>query len=112
VKVVIALGGNALLARELDAGALLLLTDVDAVYRNWNTPDASPLRATTARELLRQRFAPGSMGPKVEAACRFVEATGGLAGIGRLEDALEVLEGRRGTIVRAVPQVAVSSATD
>ena len=91
----------ALLARELDADALLLLTDVDAVYRNWNTPEASPLRATTARELRQQQFAPGSMGPKVEAACRFVEATGGLAGIGRLEDALEVLEGRRGTNVRA-----------
>jgi carbamate kinase len=41
------------------------------------------------------------MGPKVEAACRFVEATGGLAGIGRLEDALALLEGRRGTQVRA-----------
>jgi len=91
----------ALLARELAADALLLLTDVDAVYRNWNTPAASPLRAATARELRQQRFAPGSMGPKVEAACRFVETTGGFSGIGRIEDALEVLEGRRGTIVRA-----------
>jgi carbamate kinase len=91
----------ALLARELDADALLLLTDVDAVYRNWNTSTASPLRVTTARELRQERFAPGSMGPKVEAACRFVEATGGVAGIGRLEDALEILEGRRGTNVRA-----------
>lgn len=91
----------ALLARELDAEALLLLTDVDAVYRNWNTSTASPLRVTTARELRQERFAPGSMGPKVEAACRFVEATGGFAGIGRLEDALEILEGRRGTNVRS-----------
>ncbi|HEX9182914.1 MAG TPA: carbamate kinase [Burkholderiales bacterium] len=91
----------ALLARELDAEALLLLTDVDAVYRNWNTSAASPLRVTTARELRQERFAPGSMGPKVEAACRFVEATGGFAGIGRLEDALEILEGRRGTNVRS-----------
>jgi carbamate kinase len=91
----------ALLARELHADALLLLTDVDAVYRNWNTPEASPLSSTTPRELRQHRFAPGSMGPKVEAACRFVEATGGLAGIGRLEDALALLEGRRGTQVRA-----------
>jgi carbamate kinase len=96
----------ALLARELAADVLLLLTDVDAVYRDWNTPAASPLRATTVRELRQQQFAPGSMGPKVEAACRFVESTGGLAGIGRLEDALEVLQGRRGTIVRAMRQAA------
>ena len=91
----------ALLARELHADALLLLTDVDAVYLDWNTPKARPLPSTTSRELRQHRFAPGSMGPKVEAACRFVEATGGLAGIGRLEDAPELLEGRRGTRVRA-----------
>lgn len=89
----------ALLARELRADALLLLTDVDAVYRGWNTPGARPFPSTTPRELRQHRFAPGSMGPKVEAACRFVEATGGLAGIGRLEDAAEILEGRRGTAV-------------
>jgi carbamate kinase len=91
----------ALLARELHADALLLLTDVDAVYRSWNTPEASPFSSTTPRELRQHRFAPGSMGLKVEAACRFVEATGGLAGIGRPEDALALLEGRRGTRVRA-----------
>jgi carbamate kinase len=102
----------ALLARELEADALLLLTDVDAVYRDWNTPDASPLRAVTPQELRRRRFAPGSMGPKVEAACRFVEAAGGRAGIGRLEDALEVLEGRRGTTVHAGMQAVGGAATD
>jgi carbamate kinase len=90
----------ALLARELDADALLLLTDVDAVYLDWNTPEARPLPLTTPRELRQHRFAPGSMGPKVEAACRFVEVTGGLAGIGRLEDAPALLEGRGGTQVR------------
>jgi carbamate kinase len=90
----------ALLARELHADALLLLTDVDAVYLDWNTPEARPLPLTTPRELRQHRFAPGSMGPKVEAACRFVEVTGGLAGIGRLEDAPALLEGRGGTQVR------------
>jgi carbamate kinase len=39
------------------------------------------------------------MAPKIEAACRFVEATGGMAAIGCLQDALEMLEGKRGTIV-------------
>ena len=89
----------ALLARELEADALLLLTDVDAVYLNWDTPEAKPLHEVTPQQLRQYQFAPGSMGPKVEAACRFVEATGGLAGIGRLEDGREILRGRKGTRV-------------
>jgi len=91
----------ALLAREIEADALLMLTDVEAVYLDWGAPGARALGETTPRELRAHAFAPGSMGPKVEAACRFVEATRGRAGIGRLEDAAEILAGRRGTIVRA-----------
>jgi carbamate kinase len=53
-------------------------------------------------ELRSMRFAAGSMGPKVEAACRFVERTGGLAGIGALGDAAVILRGERGTRVRAI----------
>ncbi len=89
----------ALLARDIGANALLLLTDVDAVYLEWATPAARALREATPRELRRHHFAAGSMGPKIEAACRFVEATRGFAGIGRLEDAFHIIEGRRGTIV-------------
>ncbi|MDJ0533277.1 MAG: carbamate kinase [Xenococcaceae cyanobacterium MO_207.B15] len=92
---------TALLARELQADALLLLTDVDAVYANWGTPEARPIQGTTPQQLSNYSFAPGSMQPKVEAACRFVEAIGGMAGIGKLEDAVEILSGDRGTIVRA-----------
>ncbi len=51
-------------------------------------------------QLRQHSFAPGSMGPKVKAVCRFVETGGSFAGIGRLEDAAEILEGLRGTIVR------------
>lgn len=91
----------ALLARAIKANALLMLTDVDAVYLEWNTPAARALRETTPRELRRHPFAAGTMGPKVEAACRFVEATRGVAGIGRLEDAMQILDGRCGTMVRA-----------
>jgi carbamate kinase len=91
----------ALLAREIAADALLMLTDVDAVYLEWRTPAARALRETTPRELRRHRFAAGSMGPKVEAACRFVDATHGIAGIGRLEDAAQILGARRGTLVRS-----------
>lgn len=90
----------ALLARELQAEALLLLTDVEAVYLDWGRPRAQPLHRVTPSQLRRYAFAPGSMGPKVEAACRFVEATGGSAGIGRLEAASALLSGSEGTIIR------------
>lgn len=91
----------ALLAHQLGADALLLLTDVDAAYLRWGTDKQFPIRETTPEELRRHAFAPGSMKPKVEAVCRFVEAGGGFAGIGRLEDASAILLGQRGTIVRA-----------
>jgi carbamate kinase len=91
----------ALLAAEIGAEALLLLTDVDAVYDAWGAPAPRPLRRATPAELQSRKLDPGSMGPKVEAACRFVEATGALAGIGRLEDAECILVGSAGTIVRA-----------
>ncbi len=89
----------ALLAMALGAQALLLLTDVDAVYLHWNTPEARPLGRTTPAELRRHAFAPGSMGPKVEAACGFVEETGGVAGIGALADGPRILRGETGTQV-------------
>jgi carbamate kinase len=90
-----------LLAIALAADALLLLTDVDAVYSHWATPAAKPLSEATPAQLRQQTFAPGSMAPKVEAACRFVEATGGIAAIGRLEDAAALLTGEAGTLVHS-----------
>jgi carbamate kinase len=90
-----------LLARSLGADTLLMLTDVDAVVAGWGTPDAHPIRRATPAELRAMEFASGSMGPKVEAACRFVEATGGTAAIGALEDAARILAGEAGTIVAA-----------
>jgi carbamate kinase len=89
----------ALLAAALAADALVLLTDVDGVYNDWGAPGARLLRRATPAEMRRSLFEPGTMGPKVEAACRFVEATGGMAGIGSLEDAEAILAGRSGTIV-------------
>jgi carbamate kinase len=88
---------SGLLARALKADCLLLLTDVDAVYRHFGLPQAEPIRQATTAELRKLAFAPGSMGPKIEAACEFVEATGGVAGIGRLEDAAAILRGDAGT---------------
>ena len=90
----------ALLACSLDAEGLLLLTDVPAVEAGWGTPDARPLDEVTSAALRAIDFEPGSMGPKVEAACRFAEATGAPAGIGALADAAAILRGERGTRVR------------
>jgi carbamate kinase len=89
----------ALLARAVDADALLLLTDVDAVIDGFGTPDAHPIRYATPGHLRARSFPPGSMGPKVEAACRFVEATGRMAAIGRLDAAQALLDRAAGTII-------------
>ncbi|MBS1676033.1 MAG: carbamate kinase [Actinobacteria bacterium] len=91
----------ALLARRLDADLLLMLTDVDAVHLGWGTEDDHALREATVDELRAVDFAAGSMGPKVEAACRFVDGTGRTAAIGALGDAGRIVRGEAGTLVRA-----------
>jgi carbamate kinase len=93
----------ALLARGLDADALLLLTDVTAVERDYGTSFAEPIGHATAAELLALGLPAGSMGPKVEAAAWFATETGGRAAIGSLADAADVLAGRSGTTVVAEP---------
>lgn len=89
----------AMLAERVTADALVILTDVAAVEVGHGTPEARPLGAVTVSSLRSLTFAPGSMGPKVEAACRFVAATGHRAAIGRLEDAEGLLAGEVGTVV-------------
>jgi carbamate kinase len=89
----------ALLAEQLEADALLLLTDVSAVQLDWGTTSARPIRLANPSMLRTLDLAPGSMGPKAEAACRFVEETNGVAAIGALEDAERVLDGTAGTRV-------------
>ena len=91
---------SALLARQLGADALLLLTDVDAVYRDFGTDQAAPVSELTAAEARALTMPAGSMGPKLLAACEFAK-TGGLSGIGRLQDAVAILEGSAGTRVSA-----------
>jgi carbamate kinase len=94
---------SGLLAAELNADALLMLTDVPAVYTGWGTPAQRALGEVTTRDLAAMAFAAGSMGPKVQAACDFVNRTGGLAGIGALEDACAILAHRSGTRVVPAP---------
>jgi carbamate kinase len=87
----------ALLAAQIGADLLLLLTDVPAVYLHYGTPAQTALREVTPTELRAHDFAAGSMGPKVQAACAFVQATGRRAAIGRLEDAAALAAGTAGT---------------
>jgi carbamate kinase len=91
----------ALLARRLDVDLLLMLTDVDAVHRDWGAPNARPITSAEPAELRSLDFAAGSMGSKVEAACRFTEATGRRAAIGALSEALRIARGAAGTQVEA-----------
>lgn len=90
---------GALLAQEIQAQAYLMLTDVKAVYTGWDTACARAIRRAAPHALDSLDFASGSMGPKVEAACTFVRQTGGVAGIGSLEDAAALLRGDAGTLI-------------
>ena len=87
------------LAQDIHADMLILLTDVPGVFRELNRPDSMIHEAQPA-ELRSMRLPAGSMGPKAEAACRFVERTGGHAAIGALEDAADLVAGTAGTQVK------------
>ena len=89
----------ALLAVDLGADALLLLTDVDGVYADWGKPEARLLRQLNAEAAAALALPPGSMGPKVEAALWF--ARRGKAIIGSLDHALAALTGETGTAIEA-----------
>jgi carbamate kinase len=88
---------SALLALQLHAQMLIMLTDVDAVYRDFGKPGARAIARAAPGRLAALTFAVGSMGPKVEAAVGFTEATGCPSAIGRLEDAAAILRGEAGT---------------
>jgi carbamate kinase len=92
---------SGLLAAEIEADGLLMLTDVPAVYEDWSGPNPRAIRSATPRALGAVPFAAGSMGPKVEAACRFATRTGGWAGIGSLQDGLALIAGEAGTRIEA-----------
>ena len=91
----------ALLATQLHADALVLLTDVDGVYEDWGTATQRRVERATPTELRAMALAAGSMGPKAEAAIRFVEAGGSFGAIGALDDAPALANGLAGTIVTA-----------
>ena len=90
---------SALLAKLLEADALLLLTDVDGVYRNWSSDKAEKLSSIRAADAQSGAYAAGSMEPKISAAADFVKSTGRFCAIGSLEDAKRLLESKAGTVI-------------
>jgi carbamate kinase len=90
---------SSLLAVDLAVDTLVLATDVHAVYGDYGTPAQRPIVRATPGGLRAHEFAAGSMGPKVEAVCRFVERTGARAVIGRLDEIDDLLSGGSGTQV-------------
>jgi carbamate kinase len=93
-----------LLARELNADLFVMLTDAPAVYADWGQPTQREIRSASPSALRKLSFATGSMGPKVEAACRFATTTGKKAAIGALADLSRILTGEAGTSVSAAEQ--------
>jgi carbamate kinase len=95
----------AVLARDLGAELLLILTDVDAVYANWGKPDQHALSSLTAAEAERLdregQFGEGSMAPKIRASVDFVRRTGGRAIITALQRGREAVRGNAGTSITA-----------
>lgn len=89
----------AMLAVDVEADLLMVLTDVECVVEGFGTDAARPIGRVAASELRAKDFPAGSMGPKVEAACRFVQRTGKRAAIGRLADAGRLVTGEVGTYV-------------
>lgn len=101
----------ALLAEALEADALLLLTDIPRVMEDYGGPNQREIANATPGQLRALDFPAGSMGPKVEAVCRFSELTGDMGAIGELTDAVDILAGKSGTIVTpsgTYPEVGVS----
>jgi carbamate kinase len=95
-----------LLARELDADLFVMLTDADAVYVDWGRPTQRAIRRASPAALSAMSFAAGSMGPKVQAACRFANLTEKTAAIGALADLEQILAGQAGTTISvAEPEV-------
>jgi carbamate kinase len=98
-----------LLSEDVGADLFVMATDVDGVYLDWGTPGQRKLAEVTPEDLARHRFPAGSMGPKVEAATRFVVKTGRRAAIGSLTDIGGIVAGLAGTNV--VPRIGAARRT-
>lgn len=90
---------SALLATELGVDRLIMLTDVPAVYNHWGQENPIAIPRMSVNEARQYHFSAGTMAPKVEAACRFVEATGKEAQIGSLDRLDKIIAGQSGTLI-------------
>ena len=90
---------SALLAEQLAADLLVIATDVDGVYTDWGSPNQKALGRVTPDDLAGLDLPPGSMGPKVQAACDFARNTGNEAVVGSLADITDIVHGTAGTRV-------------
>lgn len=88
-----------LLARQLEADFYIMATDADAVFVDWGKPTAKAFRRANPKAMRDFSFPAGSMGPKVDAACHFAEATGKAAAIGALKDLAAIIRGEAGTTI-------------
>jgi carbamate kinase len=88
-----------LLARELNADLFIMATDADAVFTGFGTPDAKAIHKANPTAISKFKFPAGSMGPKVEAACKYAETTGNTAAIGALADIPAIVAGKKGTLI-------------
>lgn len=88
-----------LIAQQLEAEYFLILTDADAVYKNWGTPEQCAIKKATPEELAPLAVSDGSMGPKIMAVSDFVNKTGQNAYIGALKDINTIVDGKAGTLI-------------
>jgi carbamate kinase len=90
---------SGLLAKGLDAGMFVMLSDISNVYADFGSPNQKPIRAAHPDALEAMSFASGSMGPKVLGACQFVRETGNNSAIGQLSDLKKIIDGGAGTLI-------------
>lgn len=89
----------ALIAKELKADRLVILTDTDAVYENFGKPNQKPIGKISVNKLKKYKFPKGSMLPKIEAACDFASSNNRTVNIGSLDQFSKILENKSGTLI-------------
>ena len=92
---------SAVLARDVGADSMVIVTDAAGVFVDWGTPEQRQIDTAHPDAIASLSFPAGSMGPKVEAACAFARQSGGVAAIGALEDLPAILAGTAGTRIAA-----------
>ena len=92
---------SAVLARDVGADSMVIVTDAAGVFVDWGTPEQRQIDTAHPDAIAPLSFPAGSMGPKVEAACAFARQSGGVAAIGALEDLPAILAGTAGTRIAA-----------